>query len=297
MTGPQPNSAKPRPWQQGDEEAVSFGAWLRRHREVREITLREIADATKISMRYLEAFEEDRFEVLPAGVFCRGFLREYARYVGLDPDETVNRFLSTQHALSPQGDEEAEGDEARPAPSRANWIFGLLLFLALVVIIIVVGVLAFHGERQRGTAPEGEQSAPAAAVAPPPSEDGAESPAAGSPAAVALAAEPPPSPTAGESPEPPAAGTAPLTVTLDFTAECWVEIVLDGRRRIEELRVQGESLQLEAEESVALTLGNASGVDVRVNGMPYQLPTRGNSQVVRDVRIDLETARALVEGT
>ena len=69
---------KVRPWQQGDEETASFGSRLRRQREVRDIGLREIADASKISLRYLEAFEQDRFEALPAVVFAKGFLREYA---------------------------------------------------------------------------------------------------------------------------------------------------------------------------------------------------------------------------
>ena len=51
---------------------------------MREISLREIAERTKISLRYLEALEEDRFDLLPAPVFAQGFLREYARYVGLN---------------------------------------------------------------------------------------------------------------------------------------------------------------------------------------------------------------------
>ena len=66
-------------------EPESFGTWLRRQREVREIDLREIADSSKVSMSYLRAFEEDRFDVLPAPLFAKGFLRQYARYVGLDP--------------------------------------------------------------------------------------------------------------------------------------------------------------------------------------------------------------------
>ena len=69
--------------------ADSFGPWLRRQREIREIDLQEIADRTKISVRYLKAMEQDRFDLLPGTVFARGFLREYARYVGLSPDEVV----------------------------------------------------------------------------------------------------------------------------------------------------------------------------------------------------------------
>ena len=84
------------PWAPGDPaaEGGSFGSWLRRQREMREIHLHEIAERTKISLRYLQAMEQDRFELLPAPVFARGFLREYAKYVGLSPDEVVNFYLS-----------------------------------------------------------------------------------------------------------------------------------------------------------------------------------------------------------
>src|SRR5688572_25847284 len=83
---------RPPPW---EKEAVptetgSFGDWLRRQREMREINLRDIAERTKISLRYLQAMEADRFDLLPAPIFAKGFLREYARYVGLSPDEVVN---------------------------------------------------------------------------------------------------------------------------------------------------------------------------------------------------------------
>ena len=71
----------------------SLGGWLRAQREARGVSLRDIADASKISLRYLEALEQDRLEVLPAPIFTKGFLREYARVVGLDPDEVVNLYL------------------------------------------------------------------------------------------------------------------------------------------------------------------------------------------------------------
>lgn len=97
MPGAEKSQSRQPPWDGGvDAEAVPFGGWLRRQRELRQVSLREIADVTKISIRYLEALEEDRFDVLPAPVFAKGFLREYARYVGLDPDEVVNTYLTAQ---------------------------------------------------------------------------------------------------------------------------------------------------------------------------------------------------------
>src|SRR5688572_21302478 len=78
--------------QQRYSELASFGEELRREREIRSISLKEISDATKISKRFLEAIERNDHRTLPAPVFTRGFVREYARYLGLSAEEIVNRY-------------------------------------------------------------------------------------------------------------------------------------------------------------------------------------------------------------
>src|SRR2546430_15817527 len=78
--------------QQRYAELASFGEELRREREIRGISLKEISDATKISKRFLEAIEKNDHRTLPAPVFTRGFVREYARYLGLSVEEIVNRY-------------------------------------------------------------------------------------------------------------------------------------------------------------------------------------------------------------
>ncbi len=259
MPGAEKSQSRQPPWETGaDAEPIPFGTWLRRQRELRQVSLREIADVTKISIRYLEALEEDRFDVLPAPVFAKGFLREYARYVGLDPDEVVNTYLTAQRQAQPE--EEPEPWKARKQPSL-EWTSGLLLALAVVVVLALVALVAFYAERSRETAP------------PQP------------PAIAAPVAEPAPAPAV----TPPAAA---LVVTMDFAEDCWVEATVDGARRLSELHVQGESLQLEADERVILTLGNPGGVHVEVNGRPLDLQPRAG-RIVRDLVIDLETAAAL----
>ena len=80
----------------GGEElpAVLTGAELRRVREARGLSLRHIAAVTKIGVRFLEYIEEDRFAFLPAPVYLRGFLQEYARLVGLDPRRAADAYMS-----------------------------------------------------------------------------------------------------------------------------------------------------------------------------------------------------------
>src|SRR5258706_3984298 len=78
----------------------TFGEELRRNRELREVSLESIAAATKISVRYLTALEKGDYSRLPAPVFTRGFIRAYASFLGLDPDEMVNGYLSVMGALT-----------------------------------------------------------------------------------------------------------------------------------------------------------------------------------------------------
>jgi flagellar biosynthesis protein FlhG len=70
------------------------GAVLRRYREERGVSLRDIANQSKIGTRYLEYIEGDRLDMLPAAVYLRGFLQEYARALGLDPRLTTNAYMA-----------------------------------------------------------------------------------------------------------------------------------------------------------------------------------------------------------
>ncbi|HXO21308.1 MAG TPA: helix-turn-helix domain-containing protein [Thermoanaerobaculia bacterium] len=280
------------PWAKGgDAETGSFGTWLRRQRELREISLRSVADRTKISLRYLEAMEEDRFDLLPAPVFAKGFLREYARYVGLSPDEVVNHFLAVQQANGA-----AEGEEAPSAPGRhgkpGRESLRLWLALGVLLLLALATFLGFYLERHRKGAAGRRAAFPASNdsfAASPPAVPGAPGVTPARPEAPAPTAAKP-QPVAGTA----AASAAPLEVTLDFTQDCWVDVIIDGSKRISEQRVPGESLPISAREKVVLNLGNAPGVEIQVNGLPFPVPA-GHGRVVRDLQIDLDTVRALRE--
>jgi cytoskeletal protein RodZ len=91
---------------------AGFGEALRRERELREIGLREIANATKINLRYLEALEQGRFDILPGGVFNKGFIRAYARFIGADGEALVDRYMQEI------AERDAAAQGAQPAPDR-----------------------------------------------------------------------------------------------------------------------------------------------------------------------------------
>jgi len=262
----------------------SLGAWLRTSARARGVGLREIADASKISIRYLEALEHDRFEILPAPVFTRGFLREYSRVVGLDPDEVVNLYLLAVDERPELPSEEASlRPRASGGPSALG--YGLLLVLAVVLLLGLAALLWWWARGRTGGQPESVAPPPAVSVAAPeplatevqaapeppgrpscPSRAQARRPArrprrGGRRARVV----PGPATVVGEEGASPAAA-APMRVVLEFAEDCWMEYVVDGGRRTGELRTSGEVVQLDAERSILLTLGNVPAVRVEVDG-------------------------------
>jgi cytoskeletal protein RodZ len=76
------------------DTTVDFGATMKRAREKRGISLRQIAAATKISVGALEALERNDISRLPGGIFSRAIVRSYALEVGLDPEQTIRDFLT-----------------------------------------------------------------------------------------------------------------------------------------------------------------------------------------------------------
>jgi cytoskeletal protein RodZ len=77
-----------------DRPVTDFGQRLRRARESRGISLRQVANVTRITVRALEAVERNDLSRLPGGIFTRSFVRAYAAEVGLDPEGTLREFLA-----------------------------------------------------------------------------------------------------------------------------------------------------------------------------------------------------------
>src|ERR1700745_1195801 len=105
----------------------AFGDRLKKEREQRGISLDDISVNTKIGTRLLRALEDEKFEQLPGGIFNKGFVRAYARHVGLDEDETVADYMTavTAHHAQPVQSQESfpvqvpqERKAPPPAPDR-----------------------------------------------------------------------------------------------------------------------------------------------------------------------------------
>ena len=245
---------------------ASFGESLRRERELRGVDLREMAEATKISVRFLRALEDDRVDVLPGGIFPRAFVRQYARYLGLDPERLVAEFVFAHGGENPplRGPRpEVRVDQGTPK--------GLV---AAGVGLAVLALAAWLWARSRGEAPE--VAVPTTAPASTFADD---------------RVYPPPDTAAAR----PAAPDG-LMVRLDAREDSWVEVRADGDVVMSRVMPQGETQRIIARREVVLSLGNAGGVAVAVNERPVA-PLGAAGEVRRNVVINAETLPVLQAGT
>jgi cytoskeletal protein RodZ len=122
----------------------SFGEDLKKAREAKGVALEAIAASTKITTRYLQAVEQERFDQLPGGVFRRSIVRSYARTAGLDEEEWVTRYLDVSHESAGPTEEDAawmafaenvgraRGTQSHGSNSMARWA-GVVALLLLVI--------------------------------------------------------------------------------------------------------------------------------------------------------------------
>lgn len=112
---------------------------MKRLREQRGISLREIADTTKLSVRTLEALERNDLSHLPGGIYSRGLVRAYAEQLGLNPDATVQEFLarfpevSTSDGSPHLRSEEVNTDPPSMVARRVVIVLAILVPIALIV--------------------------------------------------------------------------------------------------------------------------------------------------------------------
>src|SRR5215831_18254652 len=107
------------PTPEGSSTVGEFGDKFRKAREKKELSLDDVSNVTKISSRMLQAIEEENFDQLPGGVFNRGFIRAYAKHLGLNSDDAVNEYLACLRQA--QIDSHAGWDSGlRPDPRHAK---------------------------------------------------------------------------------------------------------------------------------------------------------------------------------
>jgi len=230
----------------------NFGQRLKREREMRGVSLDEIAQATKIGTRSLRALEDEDFDRLPGGIFNKGFVRAYSRFLGIDEEQAVADYLIASGLESaPTEVEEVESDAAAAELWRRR-------SRAIAVTVLVLAVLGYAGWWLYSTgwfkpkAP-GRETHPASV--------GSSLPASTSAQAASTPAKPTEKPPVAET----GAAIGGFAVTVRARGQCWVEITADGQREEVTLAAGGEK-EIRAREKIDIKLGDVSAVDVSFNG-------------------------------
>ena len=244
-----------------DRTSGDFGGRLREARERRGISLRQIANATKIAVSVLEALERNDISRLPGGIFGRAFVRSYAIEVGLDPETTIQEFIAqfpndsvtVGHPTSGKVEDHQAVESDRRMAGTFLWLFLISVPIAgAVLYFATAGRLDAPAEPPDAavTAPEPETKPVTDAPLPPPE-----------PARIEL---PPPPESAPPAATPPAGDH--LTVAITVKSPCFVSATLDGQKIIERLMQPGEQRTLEVTREMVITAGDGAALALTLNG-------------------------------
>ncbi len=246
-----------------------LGKYLRENREAKGIALEEIERVSNIGLSYLRALEEGQVHILPAPTFTVGFLRQYARCIGLDPEDVVLRYrTATQEGGGPLREPSVE--KMRRGRRRSIWVLGAsLLFLGLLWTVLYPG-MEMTEERVRTI------RMPRTSLKEIKKEQLKKE--------LGLLEEAPPNegshqggvtgiggPDGGEREEQralPKAGA--VEVILQALEETKVQIILDNEPQYEEVLEPGDRHSCRAKKRVKLQIENGSGVRIFYNGKVYE---------------------------
>jgi cytoskeleton protein RodZ len=213
-----------------------LGGRFRAAREARGLALSEVADQIRIRSVYLAAIEDANWSAIGAPVYVRGFIRTYARFLKLDPEEAVAAFNRTQpEATAPPAPSEPAGRALTP-PRRS----GLLVWIAGAIAVLLVAFVVYNELTMHG---ESTAQVPAATEAP----------------TVSAEASPPPAtPT-------PIPASAASSLALVLSAPSWLRVTVDGNVSMEGTFPAGTSKTFHG-KSALVRSGNAGGVEIYVDG-------------------------------
>ena len=217
---------------------AALGDEFRAAREARHLSLSDVSEQIHIRSTYLESIECEDWAAIAAPVYVKGFIRTYARFLGLDQEEAVRRYAALVADGAPASGPAPRRMSSVPRESRGPspllWVGGILA----LVLVAFVG-WSFYQYRTQG----GSGYAPGRGLA-------------GNCAGTRLV---------GEPGRPGAAKSAPHTLTLRVKSDSWMRISIDGTTAYEGLLKAGTEKTVHG-SSIALNAGNAGGVDVVANG-------------------------------
>ena len=259
---------------------ASIGSQLAAAREAKRLTVADVAARLHLRAMFVDAMERENWPPIGEPVYVRGFVRSYARLVGLDPEPLIGQ-LNVEYYPAPepppQDDRSLRNGEAPPAADDAYtferhvrierqsifypWLLGALSTVAALLVFMVVRVYFF---------------APAENVAQAPPVI---SQAAGVNAGDSVAATPEGNAVVAAA-DRGATSQPGVQLRLQLTQECWLAVAVDGKRVLYETLPAGSVRQFRAARTITLRAGNAGGVVATVDGQP--LGTLGSKGQVQE---------------
>lgn len=253
----------------------TLGARLKQEREKQGITLEQVSQTTKITVRMLQALEDERFDRLPGGIFNKGFVRAYARHLKLDEEQAVADYMAATGPVVAVTQKEPElaaiatqkSRTRRPPPVHAERIPWGPVALALLLIAFAFAVWGSYSRQTGGFHIAGahlHHRAPAGTMqtspnAPPPS---------GNQVSTGSPLQP--------------AGT--FLVLIKAHDDCWLDITSDGKDVMHDTLEAGQEKSISGRNEVVLKAGNVGGLDLWFNGA--RLPAAGEPEEVKTLVFD-----------
>ena len=250
----------------------SLGIRLREIRLAKGVSLDDVARSTRVGRRHLEALETDSWGELPAPVFVKGFIRAYCEFLDASPDEVLG--LYREVSGEPMKPERVQSAVYTPRSRRAGPLMvSLVLFIVLGASLFALRI--------------GLKSSPAPATSGPARGD-AGSVASSSPIPATTVSAVPVQPAPVPAGEPKPAGQRLLIRAVEPT---WIRVQVDEGQVAEELLQAGAVREWTAARRFVLTVGNAGGIEVDLNGR--RIPALGaRGAVIQRLVLPAETREA-----
>lgn len=262
-----------------------LGQYLRAERGKRGMSLDEVSARTRIRLQTLEALERDDYPILPTEVTVKGFLRAYARCLGLDEQQVLGRYQEFAAEYFKGTQDTAAASRAAQASRQHAWQHRLTVvgLTAAAVMVVISGVVALSPQSQpeHPTDISSPMQSPLPPVVVPFPVPGEEVPIVEPP--VEAPSSGPPSAIPAPATAPPREAAKPQQLAVIATETSWVQVTIDNGETKEVILQPGERAGWEAEHGFKLTVGNAGGVAVEYNGEP--LPSLGSSGKVRTLTL------------
>jgi len=228
---------------------VEFGKRLREKREEKKYSLEFVEEETKIRKYYLQALENEEFNVLPHRVYASGFVKKYARFLGLNEQEMVEEYKSLAYGDDPEDEEEVayKGlvEEGKKISYKNMIIAGIFLLVVIwlgnyLINIFISNDSDLPGKNRSLVQEPGDISSPDTQKKPDNNSSDIE--------------------------QNPKEFVVKASLLIEAERDCWLNIIVDGNEEFTGILPAGENKFFEGDESIYIKAGNAGGIKLTFNG-------------------------------